>query len=126
MAWSWGNFAYPLLPSVCTIDGFDKAAMLVDETVKKISQDFYEKNTFLIFQQVPVVQKVDTAIHWINHYPLDITLLVSLILIRWIAIYLAPVVQKVDSTIRRINHYPVDNAISFRITYPLDSDLSGG
>ena len=24
-----------------------------------------------IDQQAPVVQKVDSAIHWINHYPLD-------------------------------------------------------
>jgi len=39
---------------------------------------------------------------------------------------LAPVVQKLDSAIHRINHYPVDNAIGFPITYPLDSDLSGG
>ena len=40
--------------------------------------------------------------------------------------YLAPVVQKVDSVIHWIIHYAVDNAISFRNTYPLDSDLSGG
>ena len=39
---------------------------------------------------------------------------------------LAPVVQKLDSAIHRINHYPVDNATGFPITYPLDSDLSGG
>ena len=38
----------------------------------------------------------------------------------------APVVQKLDSAIHRINHYPVDNAIGLPITYPLDSDLSGG
>ena len=37
-----------------------------------------------------------------------------------------PVVQKLDSAIHRINLYPVDNAIGFRNTYPLDSDLSGG
>ena len=41
-------------------------------------------------------------------------------------IHLAPVVQTMDSAIHRINHYPVDNAIGFRITYPLNSDLSGG
>ena len=40
--------------------------------------------------------------------------------------YLAPVVQKVDSVIHWIIHYTVNNAISFRNTYPLDSDLSGG
>ena len=42
------------------------------------------------------------------------------------AVDLAPVIQKVDSAIQRINHYPVDNAISFCITNPLVSDLSGG
>ena len=41
-------------------------------------------------------------------------------------IYQAPVVQKVDNTIHRINHYPLDTAIGFAITYPVDSDLSGG
>ena len=39
---------------------------------------------------------------------------------------LAPVVQKVDNAIHRINHYPLDIAIDFAITYPVDSDLSGG
>ena len=39
---------------------------------------------------------------------------------------LAPVVQTVDNAIHRINHYPLDNAIGFAITYPVDSDLSGG
>ena len=39
---------------------------------------------------------------------------------------LALVVQKVDSAFHRINHYPLNSAISFRNTYPLDSDLSGG
>ena len=38
----------------------------------------------------------------------------------------APVVQKVDNAIHRIDHYPLDSAIGFAITYPLDSDLSGG
>ena len=33
----------------------------------------------------PVVQKVDSAVHRINHYPVDNTIL--LILIRWIVIY---------------------------------------
>ena len=39
---------------------------------------------------------------------------------------LAPVVQRVDNAIHRINHYPLDIAIGFAITYPVDSDLSGG
>ena len=38
----------------------------------------------------------------------------------------APVVQKVDNAIHQINHYPLDIAIGFAITYPVDSDLSGG
>ena len=38
----------------------------------------------------------------------------------------APVVQKVDNAIHRINHYLLDIAIGFAITYPVDSDLSGG
>ena len=38
----------------------------------------------------------------------------------------APVVQKVDNAIHRIIHYPLDIAIGFAITYPVDSDLSGG
>jgi len=39
-------------------------------------------------------------------------------------IRLAPVVQKVDSAIHWIYHYPVlDNAISFRNTYPMDSNF---
>ena len=40
--------------------------------------------------------------------------------------HLAPVVQTVDDAIHRINHYPLDIAIGFAITYPVDSDLSGG
>ena len=41
-------------------------------------------------------------------------------------VHQAPVVQKVDNAIHRINHYPLDIAIGFAITYPVDSDLSGG
>ena len=37
-----------------------------------------------------------------------------------------PSCSKVDSAIHRIKIYPVYNAIGFRNTYPLDSDLSGG
>ena len=40
--------------------------------------------------------------------------------------HLAPVVQTLDSAIHPIKTYPMDNAIGFRNTYPLDSDLSGG
>ena len=38
----------------------------------------------------------------------------------------AAVVEKVDIVIHWVNHYPVKNTISFRTTYPSDSDLSGG
>ena len=38
----------------------------------------------------------------------------------------APVVQTVDNAIHWINHYTLDIAIGFAITYPVDSDLSGG
>ena len=39
---------------------------------------------------------------------------------------LAPVIQKVDNAIRRINPYPLHSTIGFAMTYPLDSDFSGG
>ena len=67
----------------------------------------------------PVVQKVYSAIHRINLYPLD-SAIGSLILIHWIVIYL------VDSAIHRIYHYPLDSEIGSPNIYPLDSDLSGG
>ena len=38
----------------------------------------------------------------------------------------ALVVQKLDSPVHWINQYSVDNAIGFRSTYPLESDLLGG
>ena len=44
----------------------------------------------------------------------------------YVATQQAPVVQTVDNAIQRINHYPLDIAICFAITYPVDSDLSGG
>jgi len=37
---------------------------------------------------------------------------------------LAPVIQKGDSSIQWINLNPLDNAIGFRSTYPMESDLS--
>jgi len=39
---------------------------------------------------------------------------------------LAPVVQTLDNAIHRTNHHPLDIAVGFAITYPVDSDLSGG
>ena len=49
-----------------------------------------------LFLQASVVQTLDSAIQRINPYPADS--LISLILIRWIAIY------SVDSTIQRLNN----------------------
>ena len=65
--------------------------------------------------QVPVVQKVDNAIHLINLYPLDN-----------VVIYLALIVQTLDSAIHRINHYPADKYLGNQLRYPLDRFLSGG
>ena len=71
----------------------------------------------MIYQALGV-RKLDYAIHWINLYPVDDAILVSLILICWILIYpldsvinwdKALVVQKMDSTVHRINRYPSDN-----------------
>ena len=49
--------------------------------------------------QVPVVQTLESAIHGINHYPLDSAILVSLILIHWILIY------PLHSAIQRLNRH---------------------
>ena len=37
--------------------------------VVSLDEELY--STSSLFTQVPVVQKLDSAIHWINHYPLD-------------------------------------------------------
>ena len=54
---------------------------------------------------------------------MDIAILVSIILSRWIVIYLAAIVQTLESAIHRIKIYPMDSAIGFPITYPLDSAI---
>ena len=46
----------------------------------------------------PVVRKVDNTNHWVNHYPVDSAVLVSLIFIHWIVTF------PVDSTIQRLNN----------------------
>ena len=51
--------------------------------------------------------------------------------VTWYCVYMydkhqAPVVQKVANAIHRIKDYPLDIAIGFTITFPVDSDLSGG
>ena len=70
--------------------------------------------------------------HWIAQ-------LVSIILIRWIVIFLldsviqrlnnpglAPVVRKEDSATDWINLSPLDSVTGFPNTYPLDSDFNAG
>ena len=37
--------------------------------VVSLDEELY--STSSLFTQVPVVQKLDNAIHWINHYPVD-------------------------------------------------------
>ena len=37
--------------------------------VVSLDEELY--STSSLFSQVPVVQKLDSAIHWINHYPVD-------------------------------------------------------
>ena len=54
---------------------------------------------FFFISQAPVVQKVDSTIHWINFYPLDTAIILDyLTLIRWIVIY------PVGSAIQRLNN----------------------
>ena len=52
----------------------------------------------LVIDLAPFVQKVDSAIHWINLHPAD-SVLLSLTLIRWRVIYL------VDSAIQLLNNW---------------------
>ena len=65
-------------------------------------------NGKLYIALTPVVQKLDSAIHQINHYPPDKYQGNQCCVIKWIEIYLAPVAQKLDSTIHRVNHYRAD------------------
>ena len=53
--------------------------------------------TLKLIEQAPVVQRLDNAIHRINHYPAD-SVVCLLTLIRWIAIY------PVDSVIQPLNN----------------------
>ena len=83
--------------------------------------------------QAPVVQTLDSAIHWINHYPLDNSIgFASIYLLdsdlsggqRYASFeQLGPVVQRVHW----INHHAIDNSINFESTYQviMNSDSSG-
>ena len=56
-----------------------------------------------------VVPQVDSAIHWINHYPAD-SMVFLLTLIRWIAIY------TVDSLTQTSNNWGQTCMINCKIT----------
>ena len=62
-------------------------------------------NCLLTSELAPVVQKVDNAIHWINHYSLDRAIMISLTLIPWIVIY------PVDTAIQLLNNWGPDQQI---------------
>ena len=74
--------------------------------------------------QALVVQRLDSAIHRINLYPVDSAS-------GFPNTYLALVVQTLDSAIQRVNHYPADNAIilfpviriRWIVIYPVDSTI---
>ena len=73
-----------------------------------------------------VVQKLDSAIHQINHYPTGSIREINSVIHR-IEIY------SVDSIIHhsnnwwvQINHYPADMYHRNQLRYPLDKDLSSG
>ena len=59
------------------------------------------ENTVIVKAQAVVVQTLNSAIHRINHYPVDSAM-------GFPNIYLAQVVQTLDSAIHRINHYSAD------------------
>ena len=89
--------------------------------LKTMNKALYSKTSCFVFVQmdcilgqrssqshkhlVPVVQKVDNAIHQINHYP-AIVRFVSLTLIHWIAIY------PVDSIIQSSNNRGLYNIVT--------------
>ena len=73
--------------------------MFVTRVFIKLSCHLPLSSPLLDFLVAPVVQKVDSAILWGNLCPVDSALLVSIILIHWIAIYL------VDGPIQRFNNW---------------------
>ena len=65
--------------------------------------------------QVPVVQTLESAIHGINHYPLDSAILVSLILFHWILIY------PLHSAIQRLNRHQNSRFFFLKISKEIDT-----
>ena len=65
------------------------------------SSKLWQQNyTIFVIHQCPVVQRVDNAIHPINHYPVDsVVCFVNTKFIHWIAIYPA------DSVIHPLNNW---------------------
>ena len=54
----------------------------------------------------PVVQKMDSTLHWINRYPVDRGIIRG----NQLRYLQAPVVQKVNNTIHWIDIYPMNSA----------------
>ena len=52
-------------------ENFEKEALFYEVTQKsqEVMKLYYRIPRFFVL--VPVVQKLDSAIHWINYYPLD-------------------------------------------------------
>ena len=79
-------------------------SIILQETVRP---QLFKKDVDKTIHLASVVQKGDSAIHWINNYLVDN------------AIGL-PTTYSQDK-----HHYSLDSAISFLNTYPMDSNLSG-
>ena len=83
--------------------------------------DYFFQDQYSVFGfLVPVVQKINSAIHWRNLCQVDSTIK----LLNYVG--LAPVVQKLDSAIHWINHYPADKYLENQLRYPMDSGLCDG
>ena len=89
------------------------ASQLVLLTPPAISEVIYTKFCGEMGKQLqcPVVQRVDNAIHRINHYPVD-SIVCFVTLIHWIVIYLA------DSVIHPLNNCGQEaSLVSYRYCY---------
>ena len=71
-----------------------------------IYHNYWQLNVKEIKFLAPVVQRLDNAIHWINHYPVDSVVCFVNTYIRWIAIY------PVDSVIQPLNNRGLETSKS--------------
>ena len=69
-----------------------------DGGIHQTNYYFHGQGGKQFFIWLQLLKKMDSAIHWIIHYPVDNAILVFLLLISWIAIYL------VDSAIQLLNN----------------------